>query len=231
MNIKGIHKTSLIDFPGSISTIIFSGGCNLRCRYCHNPELACNSCGLQGYTNEEAISFIQSRTHLIDGVVLSGGEPTLSPRLKDFILLLKDMNLRVKLDTNGFQPKKVEELISEDLLDYVAMDVKTSPEKYHLLTGNNTPFDAIINTLDIVRDSDVPYELRTTCVPEFVTMDDFFSIHEQVHHVSAYYLQQFVNDNTLDSSFHQVQPYSPETLVSFKQYVLTFADICEVRGI
>lgn len=231
MNIKGIHKTSLIDFPGSISAIIFSGGCNLRCRYCHNPDLACNSCGLQGYSNDEALSFIMSRIHLIDAVVLSGGEPTLSPRIKDFTRTLKDLGLKVKLDTNGFNPDIVKNLVGEGLLDYIAMDIKTSPEKYHLLTGNDSPFDTIIDTLDILRHSGVLYELRTTCIPEYVTMDDLFAIRDKVEHVDAYFLQQFVNTTTLDAAFHTIQPYPPETLISFRQFVSTFADTCEVRGI
>jgi len=231
VNIKGIHKTSLIDFPGSISAIIFSGGCNLRCRYCHNPDLACNSCGLQGYSNDEALSFIMSRIHLIDAVVLSGGEPTLSPRIKDFTRTLKDLGLKVKLDTNGFNPDIVNDLVLEGLLDYIAMDIKTSPEKYHLLTGNDSPFDTIIDTLDILRHSGVLYELRTTCIPEYVTMDDLFAIRDKVEHVDAYFLQQFVNTTTLDEAFHTIQPYPPETLLSFRQFVSTFADTCEVRGI
>jgi len=231
VNIKGIHKTSLIDFPGSISAIIFSGGCNLRCRYCHNPDLACNSCGLQGYSNDEALSFIMSRIHLIDAVVLSGGEPTLSPRIKDFTRTLKDLGLKVKLDTNGFNPDIVKNLVGEGLLDYIAMDIKTSPEKYHLLTGNDSPFDTIIDTLDILRHSGVLYELRTTCIPEYVTMDDLFAIRDKVEHVDAYFLQQFVNTTTLDAAFHTIQPYPPETLISFRQFVSTFADTCEVRGI
>ncbi len=231
MNIKGIHKTSLIDFPGSISAIIFSGGCNLRCRYCHNPDLACNSCGLQGYSNDEALTFIMSRIHLIDAVVLSGGEPTLSPRIKDFTRTLKNLGLKVKLDTNGFNPDIVNDLVHEGLLDYIAMDIKTSPEKYHLLTGNDSPFDTIIDTLDILRHSGVLFELRTTCIPEYVTMDDLFAIRDKVEHVDAYFLQQFVNTTTLDEAFHTIQPYPPETLISFKQFVSTFADTCEVRGI
>ncbi|HMB20434.1 MAG TPA: hypothetical protein VKQ10_05140, partial [Spirochaetota bacterium] len=114
---------------------------------------------------------------------------------------------------------------------YIAMDIKTSPEKYHLLTGNDSPFDTIIDTLDILRHSGVLYELRTTCIPEYVTMDDLFAIRDKVEHVDAYFLQQFVNTTTLDEAFHTIQPYPPETLLSFRQFVSTFADTCEVRGI
>jgi len=172
-----------------------------------------------------------SRIHLIDAVVLSGGEPTLSPRIKDFTRTLKDLGLKVKLDTNGFNPDIVNDLVLEGLLDYIAMDIKTSPEKYHLLTGNDSPFDTIIDTLDILRHSGVLYELRTTCIPEYVTMDDLFAIRDKVEHVDAYFLQQFVNTTTLDEAFHTIQPYPPETLLSFRQFVSTFADTCEVRGI
>lgn len=230
MNIKGIHKTSLIDYPGKICSILFTGGCNLRCKYCHNPDLACNK-NLTTLSNEEALSFIRKRKELIDGISISGGEPTLAKNITDFISSVKDISLAVKIDTNGLNPDVIEKLLKRDLLDYVAIDIKTSPEKYEFLTNRKIDFSHIKETVDLVRDSGVDYELRTTCIPHFVTLEDFWSISREIGHVKQYYLQQFVNEKTLDPSFASYQPYPPQVLISFREYVKTFADICELRGI
>lgn len=231
MNIKGIHKTSLIDYPGKICSILFTGGCNLRCKYCHNPDLACNNWNLKTLSNEEALSFIRKRKELIDGISISGGEPTLAKNITDFISSIKEISLAVKIDTNGLNPDVIEKLLKRDLLDYVAIDIKTSPEKYEFLTNRKIDFPHIKETVDIVRDSGVDYELRTTCIPHFVTLEDFSSIRREIGHVKKYYLQQFVNEKTLDPSFACYQPYPPHVLISYREYVKTFADICEVRGI
>lgn len=124
MNIRGIQKTSLIDFPQTISTVLFTGGCNLRCRYCHNASLACNDCSLQQYPNNEVLDLLQKRKHLIGGVVITGGEPTLAAGIVTFLKQVKNIGLKVKLDTNGFQPEVLKQLLSDMLLDYVAIDIK-----------------------------------------------------------------------------------------------------------
>jgi pyruvate formate lyase activating enzyme len=231
MNIKGIHKTSLIDYPGKISSILFTGGCNLRCKFCHNPELACNSCELHSYSNDEAIDFLRQRKGLIDGITISGGEPTLSRNLGAFINKIRDLKLNVKLDTNGLNPLVVTRLLEEKLVDYIAIDIKTSPEKYDFLAGCRVDFSKIVSTIDAVRMSGIDYELRTTCIPLYVTLDDFHSIRKHIGKVRKYCLQQFVNDVTLDESFHTITPYPPGVLFGFKKYVETFATKCEVRGV
>lgn len=231
MNIKGIHKTSLIDFPGKISSVIFTGGCNLRCGYCHNPDLVCNSCNLESYSNQEAISMMEQRKDLIDGISITGGEPTISKNIESFIGSIKKLSLPVKLDTNGLNPVVVKNLIDRKYVDYIAIDVKTSPEKYEFLTGIEVNFKNIVETIDIVRDSEIEYELRTTCIPYYVTLDDFKSIRNAIGPVKKYYLQQFVNRKTLDKSFLDVIPYPKEMLYYFKHYIESFADVCEIRGI
>ncbi len=231
MNIKGIHKTSLIDYPGKICSILFTGGCNLRCKYCHNPDLACDSCNLKALSNTEALSFIKERSKLIDGISISGGEPTLAKNITDFIKLIKEIPLDVKIDTNGLNPGVIEILLRSELLDYVAIDIKTSPEKYEFLTNRKIDFSRIKQTVDIVRDSGVDYELRTTCIPHFVTLEDFASIKKEIGSVKKYYLQQFINEVTLDPSLAHYKPYPPSVLFSFQEYIKTFAEICEVRGI
>lgn len=231
MNIRGIQKTSLIDFPQVISTVLFTGGCNLRCLYCHNPSLACNDCNLNHYSNNEVLGLLQKRKHLIGGVVVTGGEPTLAKGIVAFLQKVKEIGLKVKLDTNGFQPHVLKRLISEKLLDYVAIDIKTSPEKYPVLTKTKLPFDLILESIRLLKENNITFELRTTCVPGFVTIEDLQSIKEHVGTVAYYYLQQFDNHHTLDDSLHAVTPYPKEVLHSFRQFVHTFATCCEIRGI
>jgi pyruvate formate lyase activating enzyme len=231
MNIKGLHKTSLIDYPGKICSIIFTGGCNLRCKYCHNPELACDSCNLKTLTNDDALSFMKKRCSLIDGISISGGEPTLAKNLFDFIRSVKDIPLAVKIDTNGLNPDVIDHLIQNRLLDYVAIDIKTSPEKYELLTNRKVDFSLIVRTVELVRASGVDYELRTTCIPSFVTLEDFVSIKVEIGHVKQYFIQQFINDVTLDPSLSNCEPYPLSVLYSFRNFVRSFSDICEIRGI
>ena len=230
MNIKGIHKTSLIDYPGKISSILFTGGCNLRCRYCHNPALACNDCGL-GLSNDEAYSIIERRKDLIDGVSITGGEPTLARNIDGFIGSLRKLGLSVKIDTNGLNPPVIERLLEKKMLDYVAIDVKTSPEKYNLLTGRIVDFSLIRETIDIVRDHGVEYEIRTTCIPNYLTFEDVISIGKAIGRVKRYFLQQFVNDVTLDEEFSLYEPYPLEVLESYRDYILTFSDFCSIRGV
>lgn len=231
MNIKGIHKTSLIDYPGKICSILFTGGCNLRCRYCYNPDLACNNCALDTLTNEETFSFVERRRHFIDGVSISGGEPTLAKNLDSFIKSVKDIELSVKLDTNGSNPEVIRRLIDKGLLDYVAIDVKTSPSKYEFLTGTTFRFADVVRTISIVRDAGIDYEIRTTCIPFFVTLDDFEAIKQEIGRVKRYFLQQFVNGKTLDDDVATYQPYPAEELRRFREFVLTFAEECELRGL
>ncbi|HSV96648.1 MAG TPA: anaerobic ribonucleoside-triphosphate reductase activating protein [Spirochaetota bacterium] len=231
MNIKGIHKTSLIDFPGRICSVFFTGGCNLRCGYCHNPELACNSGSLRLYSNDEALGFIKKRRGFIDGVTISGGEPTISRNLESFIGAVKEMSMAVKIDTNGLNPEVVARLVDKALVDYIAIDIKTSPQKYDFVVGRQVDFSRVIETVETVKSSGLEYELRTTCIPKYVKLEDFGSIGAALGRVKRYYLQQFVADVTLDESFHNLKPYPVETLYGFREYVATFADLCELRGV
>jgi len=232
MNIRGIRKTSLIDYPGRICTVLFSGGCNLRCRYCHNPDLACNRSDLQSSTNEEALEYIERRKNQIDGVTLSGGEPTLSKNIIEFIEKIKKLSLSVKLDTNGLKPDVVDSLIKKKLLDYVALDVKTSPGKYRELTNCDVDTGLIKKTCAVLKKSGIAYEIRTTCIPGFVTMKDLSEIKNFLGRVKSYFLHQFVKDVPLiDESFVKIEPYPVKTLCEMLDFVKTFSDENGIRGI
>lgn len=232
MNIRGIYKTSLIDYPGKISTVIFIGGCNLRCRYCHNPDIVLNNNNLECYSKKEVLGLLKKRCGIIDGVTISGGEPTIAGSLVHFLTEIREMELYIKLDTNGLRPDILEELIRKNLIDYVAIDVKTSPEKYRDLTNCDADFSRIIRAIEIIKESGIDYELRTTCFPEFVTEEDLTTIKKLTGHVKRYFIQQFVGNTPLiDKSWESMKPYPVNVLKKFRDIVRTFSDICEIRGI
>ncbi len=231
MNIRGIYKTSLIDYPGKISAVLFTGGCNLRCRYCHNPDLACNWQEMDHCSDEETIDLLRKRKNLIDGVTISGGEPTLSKNIFSFIKKIKELQLAVKLDSNGLQPEVLRDLVSGGLLDYGAIDIKTSPEKYRIMTNSDVDFNRIAESINILRTGGIDYEVRTTCVPLYVTLEDLGSIRKSIGRVKNYFLQQFQREaRLLDRSWEVIEPYPIETLRHFRDFILTFADRCEIRG-
>ncbi len=231
MNFKGIHKTSLVDYPGKISTVLFAGGCNLNCRYCYNPELVNNSKELETLKVNDILASLKKRKKLIDGVVISGGEPTLLKNIDVFIESIKGIPLSVKIDTNGLKPDIIEALLSKNLLDYIAIDIKTSPEKYESLTRKKIDFTHIKRTIDMVKKSGVDYEIRTTCIPDYITLDDIKIIKKEIGKVKKYFLQQFVNKLTMDTGMQIVKPYPVPVLNEFKEVVETFAEKCELRGV
>ncbi len=232
MNIKGLFKTSLVDYPGKVSSVIFTGGCNLRCGYCHNPDLALNSPVLEKIDAGEVLAFLKKRKGLIDGITVSGGEPAMDRGLLPFLEKVKALGLLIKLDTNGFFPRVISECLEKKLIDYAAVDVKTSPEKYPSLTGKDVSFADVLATLTILKKSKVDYEIRTTCVPGFVTVDDIKKIGEAVGKVKKYYLQQFVNINILlDSGIKMLSPYTVDYLQELKTEAEKFSDFCTIRGI
>lgn len=232
MNIRGLFKTSLVDYPGKVSSVIFTGGCNLRCGYCHNPDLALNSPALEKIDDNEVLSFLEMRKGLLDGITVSGGEPTMDRGLIPFLTAVKSLGLSIKLDTNGFFPRVVSECIEKKLIDYAAVDVKTSPEKYPALTCKDISFSEVLSTLDILKKSQIDYEIRTTCVPGYAEIDDIIKIGESVGRVKKYYLQQFVNINTLlDSGIRMLHPYTSTHLKDLKIEAEKFSDFCSIRGI
>lgn len=232
MNIRGVYKTSLIDYPGRISTVLFSGGCNLRCGYCYNRDLVLNSDRLAGFSNSDIINLLKSRLRMIDSVVLTGGEPTLSKNLFQFTSEIKGLGFSVKLDTNGLNPLAVEELLSAGLLDYVAIDIKTSAEKYSELSGLEIDFGKISSTVDILKKSGIEYELRSTVIPGYFSKIDIESISTLLGRVKRYALQQFIPGNShIDEKFAKIQPFRVEEIFELRDMVMAFADECVLRGI
>lgn len=232
MNVRGIYKTSLIDFPGRLSTVIFSGGCNLRCKYCHNGDIVFNNSKLESYSNEEILDFLRKRKGLIEGLTVTGGEPTLAKNLIPFLENVKELSFYIKVDTNGLMPGVINQLLEKKLVDYVAVDVKTSSEKYSELTDCDVDFLKIIETIVILKKSNIDYEIRTTCVPAFLNLDDLHSIKQSIGFVKKYCLQQFTtNVPLIDKSLESVQPYPVSVLNEFLDFVKTFSEESELRGI
>ena len=186
----GLIKSSLIDYPGKISAIVFTQGCNFRCSFCHNPELL--KFHSTDFDAEEILKFLSTRKGKLDAVVITGGEPTLQKGLKEFIQEVKEMNFLVKLDTNGSHPVLLQNLIDENLLDYVAMDIKAPLDKYDFITCVNVDKEKIQKSIDILLKNDVDYEFRTTVVKELLTFEDFEKIADLINGAKKYYLQKFV---------------------------------------
>ncbi|ACO04497.1 MAG TPA: anaerobic ribonucleoside-triphosphate reductase activating protein [Persephonella sp.] len=197
IKIGGIHKFSLIDFPSRISAVIFVQGCNLRCPYCHNRHLVLPE--YFGYTIgiDEVFRFLESRKKMIEGIVISGGEPTIYEGIKDFIKKIKEFGYLVKLDTNGTNPEVLKELIEEKLVDYVAMDIKASAGKYEYISGSSISMDKIKKSIEILLQSDIEYEFRTTLIKDLLTYNDIIKIGQMIKGAKRYALQNFVSSENL----------------------------------
>ena len=232
MNVRGIYKSSLVDYPGKIAAVIFNAGCNFRCGFCHNPDLVINSHVLEKIPDDEIIRFIVSKRKFIDAVVVTGGEPTLSKDLPEFLQKIKECGFSIKLDTNGSSPEIIEGLLSKNLLDYVALDIKTSPKLYPKLTLSDITFDKILKTLSLIKESEIEYELRTTCIPEFINSEILEEIGKLTGIVRAYYLQQFsISSPLLDNNYKNITPFYVDDLNNLLDVVKKFSTICSVRGI
>jgi pyruvate formate lyase activating enzyme len=218
MKFSGLQKTSLIDYPNKVASVLFTPGCNLRCPFCHNWRIVVDP--KPPFLHEAAaLEVLESRKKYVDAVVVTGGEPTMHKELPKFLAKLKARGFQVKLDTNGFYPEVLEECLAS--VDFVALDVKTCLDKYRLLGAKDTA--GLMRTVEILKAGKVPYEFRTTAVPELVTAEDVVCIGELVKGAKTHAFQQFVPQDTLDKKFESLKPYAPETINEFaetmKKYV------------
>ncbi len=228
MRIKGFTGTTLIDYPGKIASIVFTQGCSFRCPFCHNPELI--SCSAkETLCAGQILKDLSNRKGFIDGVQISGGEPLLNKGLKDFIEEIKIMGLSVKLDTNGYHPEILANLIENGSPDYIAMDVKSSCNKYNEAAGVNIDFSRIKASVGAIMDSDICYEFRTTVVPGIVETRDIVEIGKTIEGAGNYFIQQFVPDKTLDPVFSDVMPYDRSVLEEMRQLAEPYVKRVEIR--
>ena len=203
MIIDGFQKLTLLDFPGAMACILFTKGCNLRCPFCHNGPLVLDKTKTGLISEEEIFEYLKKRKNVLDGVVISGGEPLLQKDIKRFISDIKQLGYKIKLDTNGTSPQILNELIEEGLIDYVAMDIKNVFEKYPKITGcKNVNTDNIKKSIEVLKRNKIDYEFRTTIVKEFHDIKDIKTILTYIGN-SKYFIQNFVNsENVIKSGLH-----------------------------
>ena len=227
MNIAGVQKVTLLDYPGKVACEIFTQGCNFECPFCQNSSLIPIT-NTGEFSEEEIFEYLVLRKKILDGVVITGGEPTVQKDLKGFIKKIKDLGLLVKLDTNGGNPKVLQELIDEKLVDYVAMDIKNIFNKYNITAGKKINLDNIKKSIEILKASKIDYEFRTTIIKEMHSLDDIVSICKLVGD-AKYYLQNFEDsENVIDHSLHG---FSREELLFIDKYLKDLFPNVEIRAL
>lgn len=224
------QKTTLLDYPGHVAATVFTGGCNFRCPFCHNSSLALNPVSESSCSPEEFLHFLEKRKSILTGVCVTGGEPTLQADLPDFLQDIKTLGYLIKLDTNGYLPGMLEQLLQQRLLDYVAMDVKACPRKYALITGvPSLDFSRIHASIELLKGSSIPHEFRTTVVQEYHEKEDFLEIAHLLSPDSLYFIQSFRDSGKiLKEGLH---PHSKETLEEFLKLVRPLVPKAALRGI
>jgi pyruvate formate lyase activating enzyme len=232
MLLGGLQKSSLIDYPGKISCVLFVSGCNFDCPYCHNPDLVkCSSMSHSSLDLTAVYNFLEKRKRFLDGVVISGGEPTLQKGLMALCKMIKDMGYPVKLDTNGSRPQVITQLIDEGLVDYIAMDIKTDVLHYSPLTKNPIDPDDLFASIQIIMESALAYEFRTTCVKPLVNAQVIQKIVKNIEGAMLYALQRFNNTEILHPEFFPENGagYEDDELLCLKAIAEPWVTECIIR--
>ncbi len=229
MKIAGLQKLTLLDFPGKVACTVFTDGCNFRCPFCHNASLVLPNGHIGEISEEEFFAFLKKREGILDGVVVTGGEPTLASGLYEFIAKVKSMGYLVKLDSNGSMPDKLRVLIDDGLLDYIAMDIKTVPEKYDSVAGVKVDGRKIRESMDRIRHSGIPHEFRTTVVKGLHTKEDIVGVAKLLGEGEAYYLQSFVDSGDILSD--GCEAFSAEEMHAIADEARRFCPTVQLRGI
>lgn len=230
MQIHGFNKTTLLDYPKHLAATIFLGNCNYRCPFCHNSSLVLSPETQPVFLENWVLSTLESRKNILEGVCITGGEPTLHKELPDFIRRIKSLDLKVKLDTNGTNFAMINHLIDNHLIDYVAMDIKSSIEHYDKSSGVMNPsLDDVCACVDLLKNGHIDYEFRTTVVKEFINKDDIHSIAQWLQGAKSYYLQAFLDSGDIIGS--NLHGYSLEELKAFKTHLDIYIQHVSIRGI
>jgi len=231
MQIGGLQKLTLIDYPGKLACTVFLVGCNFRCPFCYSSELVLpKKIEVQPKISQgEFFEFLKERKKLIDGVVLCGGEPTISSNSVPLIKKIKKMGFFVKLDTNGSAPALLKKLIDEKLVDYVAMDIKGPKEKYNKFAGMKVNIKKIQKSIDILKEGKVDYEFRSTIVPTLHKKEDVIEMAKWIRGAKRYFLQNFRPEKTIDPKFEKIKPYPQEFLLEIQKSIAPFFEVCLVR--
>lgn len=237
MQFKGLEKNSLIEWPGKAVTLTYTGGCNFRCPYCQNKDLVLDPEKIPSIDGEEIIEHLNSKKKWLDGLMVSGGEPTIHRPLLNFAQRVKKEGFEFGIETNGSNPEMLEDLLGGDLLDRCALDIKAplNGEKYKAATGTDDGKlpEKVEKSMNLLRESEVSYEYRTTVVPKLLVEKDLIDIGKEIQETENFYLQQFIPENTLKKEYEKVEPYSENKLKRIRKrlkdkFGLKF---CKIRNI
>lgn len=229
MIIAGHLKSSFIDYPDKISSVFFTSGCNFRCPYCHNAELILSSADSAELTYEDIGAFLNQKKKYLDGLVISGGEPTIHQDLGDFIRFLKAWDLPIKLDTNGTNPLMLEELLAEGLLDYVAMDLKAPAAKYGQVAKASLCLEDILASRKLLMASNIDYEFRSTIVSELHTKEDVVAMAQEIKGAKRYILQSFRDNEGVLEGLGKFNAYPPEIMAEWLEEIRPLFDEVHLR--
>ena len=240
MILGGLQKLTLIDYPGRLAATVFLTGCNFRCPWCYSSELVLPE-KIRNHpkiSEKEFFDFLKERKGLLEAVVVCGGEPTIYKELPGFIKKIKKLGYLIKLDTNGSNPEVLKNLINKKLIDYVAMDIKaplknqrprTKKQKYDKVTGVRTVLSKIKKSIEVIKNSGIDYEFRTTVVPVLHKKEDILQIAREISPAKKYYLQNFRPEKTINPKFEKIKPYPQEYLLEIQKAISPFFEICQVR--
>ncbi|MBQ9958954.1 MAG: anaerobic ribonucleoside-triphosphate reductase activating protein [Oscillospiraceae bacterium] len=229
MQIEGVQKLTLLDFPGHVACTVFTPGCNFRCPFCHNASLVVNAPAKGAQDPEELFRFLSKRRGILDGVALTGGEPLLQQGVEEFLRRVKELGFKTKLDTNGSFPDRLRAILDAGLADYVAVDIKNSPAKYPLTTGCTVDFTAQLSqTIKLLAQSGADYEFRTTIVAEYHTDADILAMGEWINGAPRWFLQKFEDSGELICG--GLHAADEETMNRFLQLAKPFVGHAALRG-
>lgn len=234
MLISALNKLTLLDYPGKTAAIIFTAGCNMRCGYCHNAQFVLPEEIKKQKKNllswKEVRNFLEKRKGLLDGVVISGGEPTLQKDLKEKMKEIKSMGFLVKLDTNGTHPQIIKELLDEKLVDFIAMDIKGSESIYHEICGKSIDMKDIKKSIEIIMNSSINYEFRSTIMPEYHNKNILDEMGKMIQGSKIWALQNFRNSSVLDTRFCNKEGFEKSDFEKLESELSQFAEIIEIRN-
>lgn len=229
--LKSFWGLTTIDWPSKIASLIYFGGCNFRCPFCYNIDLVKNPQKLPNLKEEEVLEKLKERKNFIDGVVLTGGEPTIASGLFEFLRKIKKIGLPCAIETNGSKPDILKKLLEENLVKAIFMDIKGPLEKYQKIVKVKIDPNKIKESVELIKRAKIEAEFRTTVVPELLAISDIKKIGEWLGGSIAYALQQFQNKKTLDPAFQEIKPYEKEELEKMKEIALKYFKKVEIRGV
>ena len=230
LNFHGFQNVTLLDYPGKVASTVFLGGCNFRCPFCHNGTLVVNPNRYQTISDTEVLEYLRSKSKVLDGVCVTGGEPLLYD-IEPFLQEVKQIGLLVKIDHNGTKPEKLQQLIEHRLVDFVTVDIKNSPQKYSQTIGvHNFDLKPVQRTIDLLRDGAVDYEFRTTVVKGLHDADDFPDIGKMIEGAKQYFLQQYVDSGDILHN-NNFSSYTQLEMQQFVDIIKPYVPNTHVRGI